>query len=37
MREYEFDYFLDAWLYCVENTLDWQTCIHKNGKGWMVL
>jgi hypothetical protein len=31
-----FKYFLDAWLYCVDNMLDWKTEIYKDGPLWTV-
>ena len=35
---YEFSYFLDAWLYCTQNGLDWKTSIHKKDfRTWMVM
>lgn len=35
---YEFPFFLDAWLYCVSNKLDWETSIKKKDfRTWMVM
>jgi hypothetical protein len=35
---YEFSYFLDAWLYCEQNKLNWKTAIKKKDfRTWMVM
>ena len=35
---YEFSYFLDAWLYCTQNKLDWQKAIQKKDfRTWLVI
>lgn len=35
---YEFSYLLDAWLYCVQNGLDWKTAVKKKDfRTWLVM
>jgi hypothetical protein len=35
---YEFSYYLDAWLYCKQNGLDWQKAIQKKDfRTWLVM
>jgi hypothetical protein len=35
---FEFSYFLDAWLYCIQNGLNWQRSIKKKDfRTWMVV
>jgi hypothetical protein len=35
---YEFHFFLDAWLYCEQNKLDWQSAIKKKDfRTWIVM